>query len=379
MKIFIGSTVHRWDDTRIFYRQASSLAKKYEVELHAPADFGQKIEHGVKIIGMPKWTKESDRIKSWWIMLRRVLKSNAAVFHFHDPELVPMGLIIKIFTGKKVVYDVHEHYLNDIKDKAWIPKSLRGVVCWLFSMAEYMSVPWFDAVIYTTPIVGERYLSLSKNAVSIENYPMKSFFSGSATPQKGNNTNDFIYLGRVFHVRGVEEIIRSWPKVLEKYPDVRFLIVGDVVPDSYDQQLQKLARDLHLEHHVVFHGFFKYDQAEKYLDSALAGFVTFLPFKNNMSCLPNKLFEYMASSVPVIASDFLLYRQIVEPAACGLLVDPTDVNQLAQAVISLLGDKSKAAEMGRQGRKAFLERYNWEKEEHKLFEVYSTLFESILS
>ena len=64
-KIMIISSVHRWDDTRIFHRQATSLAKKFDVELHAPADFDSKVLNGVKIIVLPKWNKERYRVKLW--------------------------------------------------------------------------------------------------------------------------------------------------------------------------------------------------------------------------------------------------------------------------------------------------------------------------
>jgi len=57
----IITSVHRWDDTRIFHKQATSLAKKFDVELHAPADFIEKEQNGVMIYGLPKWKKEKDQ------------------------------------------------------------------------------------------------------------------------------------------------------------------------------------------------------------------------------------------------------------------------------------------------------------------------------
>lgn len=373
MKIFVMTSVHRWDDTRIFFRQASSLAQRYTVELHAPAPFKYKVINGIKVFGLPRWKKETDRIKLWWILFMRALRSDATAFHFHDPELLPLGLLLKILTRKKVVYDVHEHYLNDILDKQWIPKCLRRLTSGIFDFFERISVPRFDAVIYTTPIVGERYLSLSQRAISIENYPMLSIFNNSGPARPPIISNDIIYLGRVLYVRGVEEVIRSWPKVVQEFPDARFLIIGDIVPESYEKHLKQVVDELHIQQNVIFCGFVNYDEAAKYLAGALAGVVTFLPYKNNMSCLPNKLFEYMASGIPVIASDFDLYREVIESSECGLLVDPSNTSQLAEAVVYLLGNKREAQKMGRNGRKAFHDRYNWEREEHKLFETYEEL------
>jgi glycosyltransferase involved in cell wall biosynthesis len=370
MKIAIISSVHRWDDTRIFFRQASSLARRHDVELHAPAPFQYKVVNNVKVFGLHKWEKEVDRIKLWIILFYRMLKSNASVVHFHDPELIPLAFFLKIITGKKIIYDVHEHILNDIEDKEWIPPLLRGMVSSIFKLVERICVPIFDTVVYTTRIVGKRYQSLAKQAVSIENYPKISMFKNKVSSDNQILKNDIIYLGRVFYVRGVEEVIRSWPAVIEKYPDARFLIVGDIVPESYENQLKQIAKDLNLESHIIFCGFVKYDAVGEYLNKALAGIVTFLPYKNNMSCLPNKLFEYMASSIPVIASDFPLYREIVESSQCGTLINPTDTTQLSEAVVNLLQNKDTALKMGQSGRKSFLEKFCWEKEEHKLFQIY---------
>ena len=119
--IFIGTSVHRWNDNRIFYKEAISLAKHFDVQLHAPADFDQKYLYGVKIIGLPLWKKESDRRKIREELWRR-LKNNTDtdIFIFHDPELIWIGIKVAIFSEIKVVYDVHENIVESIKWKKWL-------------------------------------------------------------------------------------------------------------------------------------------------------------------------------------------------------------------------------------------------------------------
>jgi hypothetical protein len=90
-KIFIGSSVHRWDDIRVFYKQAISLAKHYDVELHILADFKFKEYKGVKIFGLGIWAKAIHRVPIILKLLYRALKANAAIVHFHDPELIPVS------------------------------------------------------------------------------------------------------------------------------------------------------------------------------------------------------------------------------------------------------------------------------------------------
>ena len=96
------------------------------------------------------------------------------------------------------------------------------------------------------------------------------------------------------------------------------------------------------------------------------GIITYLPYPNNTSCLPNKLFDYMLMGLPVVASDFPLYREVVEPNHCGLTVDPTRPEEIARAMEYLIEHPHEARQMGENGRRAVLEKYNWEKESRKL-------------
>lgn len=367
------SSVHRWDDTRIFYKQATSLAKKYSVELHAPADFQKKTINNIKILGLPRWKKETDRIKSWWTLLKRGLSSDADVIHFHDPELIPVGFLIKMIKKVKVIYDIHEHVVYDIMDKSWIPRYLRSMVKNLYILVEKICLPRFDAIIYTTPIVGERYYKIGRKVVSIENYPQLELFDNSVNVEPANGIPTMVYLGRVKKERGVKEAIFAFGEVVDKLPNARFLIIGDIVPESFDNELKKLVNDMHLEKNVSFLGFVPYGETVNYLKNASCGIVTFLPERNNMACLPNKLFEYMASGLPVIASNFKLYKDVIEDSESGLTVEPENVEMLAEAIIYMLKNNDIALNMGLHAREAFKRKYNWEAEEKKLFNLYSEL------
>ncbi len=372
-KVMIITSVHRWDDTRIFHRQAISLAKKFDVELHAPADFTVRELNGVRIFGLPKWKKERDRIRSWWILFRRALKSSADVIHFHDPELIPLCFFLKIIKKVKIIYDIHEHVLYDIMDKQWIPSYLKPAVKNVYILFEKICLPRFDAIIYTTPIVGWRYQNICKRVVSIENYPQLGLFDNSKKSNPDSGIPSVIYLGRVKKERGVKEVILAFREVIRKLPEARFLIVGDVVPESYEFELKKLVTDLQLESNVSFLGFVPYHETIKYLRSASCGIVTFLPEKNNMACLPNKLFEYMACGLPVIASDFELYKEVIEGSECGKNVDPENIEMIIDAIVDMLLNTESLKKMGLNGKKAFETKYNWENEEGKLLKLYDDL------
>jgi glycosyltransferase involved in cell wall biosynthesis len=124
---------------------------------------------------------------------------------------------------------------------------------------------------------------------------------------------------------------------------------------------------------VDFHGWADRPAVARILASCRGGLVLFHPEPNHVTAQPNKMFEYMAAGLPVIASDFPLWREIVDGAGCGLLVDPMDPAAIARAMQWIIDHPEEAAEMGRRGRAAVEHTYNWEAESTKLIELYRRL------
>jgi glycosyltransferase involved in cell wall biosynthesis len=106
------------------------------------------------------------------------------------------------------------------------------------------------------------------------------------------------------------------------------------------------------------------------LKKSKAGLVTFLPLPNHVSAQPNKIFEYMSAGIPVIASNFDLWREIIEGNSCGICVNPENPTEIAQAINYLIANDKEAQKMGENGKRAVVEKYNWTIEKKKLFNVY---------
>mgnify|MGYP000921142661 CR=1 FL=1 len=368
-KVCILTSVHLPFDGRIFHKEARSLAKAgYDVTLIARHDKDEVVD-GVRIVPLPEPKSRLQRMtKVLWRLYRLALREDADVYHFHDPELMIVGLLLKL-RGKRVIWDVHEHYPNAILDKYYLARPLRRAISSSFDLFERAVVRFFDYVIYTTPFVGARYQKMKVRSGRVENYPIVELSDAfERKPQE-----KIVYLGAMSPTRGLVQVIEAFSLVAKERPNWELCLVGSCRPQSFEQELKDLAARCGVAANVKFIAWVPYEEKERLSSQASMGVITYLPYSNNTSCLPNKLFDYMLVGLPVIASDFPLYRQIVEPNRCGILVDPSKPDQIARAMEYLIECPQEAREMGERGRKAVLEEYNWEKESERLLQIYDAV------
>ena len=124
---------------------------------------------------------------------------------------------------------------------------------------------------------------------------------------------------------------------------------------------------------VVFTGLLSHSKVVEYLNMSRLGLILHQPIPRYIHAVSIKLFEYMACGLPVVASNFPEIARVVKEADCGILVDPTDVDEIVDAILYLLEHPEEAKRMGENGRRAVEEKYNWEKMEEKLLELYGRL------
>jgi len=368
-KVCILTSVHMPFDGRVFHREARSLAKAgYDVTLIARHD-KEEVVSGVRVLPLPGAKNRLQRVTRVMRRLYRLaVRENADVYHFHDPELMVVGLLLKL-RGKKVIWDAHEHYPNSILDKYYLSKPLRRLISRSFDLFERGVVRFFDYVIYTTPLVGARYAAMRVRAGRVENYPIIEL--SEALPRQPQEK--IIYLGGMSKIRGLLEVVEAFAEVMKKHPRWKLCLVGSFSPASFEGEVRDRVKQSGVEANVEFIPWVPYDEKEKLSSQASMGVITYLPYSNNTSCLPNKLFDYMLVSLPVIASNFPLYREVVEGSHCGLIVDPSKPLEIARAMEYLIEHTDEARRMGENGRRAVLEKCNWERESETLLGIYDAV------
>jgi len=366
-KICVLTTVHQAYDGRIYHKQCKSLKKAgYDVTLLAPKPDKMIKDDGINLIPIEKPKNELKRFLHAFKVFKLAKETKADLYHFHDPELIPVGVLLRIFTRKPVIFDVHEHYPNAIMSKKYLKPWLKKPIRLAYEIIEKLSLPILSGVIYTTEEIGKRYKSYT--SCKIENYPLTDMFPPLQKVKGDHHT--LLYLGGITRIRGIEELIDGFAKVAIERPEAKLLFVGGFESDSFEREIKQRVKEHHLEEKVQFKGKVPYEQIEGYLSTASIGIIPYLPVPNHLVCLPNKLFEYMAAGVAVISSDFPHYRKVVESSSSGLLIDPESPQSIAKAMISLLDNATLTDEMGQNGRVAFETKYNWNSEEEKLVGFY---------
>ena len=124
---------------------------------------------------------------------------------------------------------------------------------------------------------------------------------------------------------------------------------------------------------VNFEGWVSRDGIADILPTRVGAGLCWKPVEHEMLTLPIKLFEYMAAGVPVIASDFPLWREIVVSAGCGVLVDPDKPEEIAAAMRWMLENPEETETMGLRGRAAVLKQFNWDNEAETLIQTYESI------
>lgn len=358
------SSAHPALDIRIFVKECCSLAKNgYKVFLIVP-DSGEIKENKEVLVcpvSVPK-NRFERMTKTVLKIYKKAKKINADVYHFHDPELIPVGILLKI-TGKTVIYDVHEDYPRQIMDKQWLPWLLRKPVSILYKILELLAGQLLDGIVAATPTIAKKFPN--KKTVLVQNFPISGELFSDSQLDFSKRKPNVIYVGGLTVSRGLKEMIKAIA-LLSELSDLRLVLGGNFESKNLEDQVRVLPG----WDKVDFKGWLSREEYKELLTQCIAGLVLFHPTGNNINSQPNKLFEYMSAGLPVIASDFPLWREFIEKNKCGLLVDPFDPHEISTAIKWIMNYPEEAELMGKRGQKAVFSMYNWSVEEKKLLQYY---------
>jgi glycosyltransferase involved in cell wall biosynthesis len=364
------TSVHPPFDVRVFHKECKSITRAgYDVTLIASHDRDETVD-GIRVRAV---RRPAGRLSRMFLttsaILQSAIREDADLYHFHDPELIPVGLLLRL-KGKIVVYDAHEDVRSDVAFKHYISRPFRRPLAWFIDRIESVSSRYFSACVAATGPISRRFTGRNARTVVISNYPRDHEPPG-LHKSWGERTCAVAYTGHLSEYRCIREIVRAMGLLPEKMP-ATLILAGAFSPATLSSDVAEIEG----WDRVRMLGTIGLAQVAQLLSEVRAGLVLFRPDPNSLECAPNKLFEYMQAGIPVIASDFPGFRQVVNETGCGLLVNPQDPRAIAGAVEYILNHPQDAEQMGLRGREAVKARFNWAAEERKLLNLYATLFDS---
>lgn len=372
MKICHLTSGHSVDDDRIFIKECSSLALfGYDVSIIGCGENNnQDVKNGVKrtTLFIPVKSKLERMLMRSKAVYKEAKKYNADVYHIHEIELFYYALKLKK-NGAKIIFDCHEDWLVYYEGVKWLPKII-GKLASLFIKNMFRKyLKRFDAVISVSPHIVNKLNKYSSKVFMITNYPIYNEKNQIHYSQDDyiNRENTIFYSGVVYEMSNQEVILNA----INNIDNVRYLIAGKLLGKYGEMISNKL-----LPNKASFLGYLAKEDLNNIYKSATMGIILFdyhgnVGFKTG-TLGNNKIFEYMKYALPIICTDFDLWKEmIIDKYKCGICVNPNDIYEVQNAINYLINNKEIAYQMGQNAQKAINKEFNWTSQEKILLDIYN--------
>lgn len=364
--ICVMTTVHKPDDVRIS-KEIETL-KRLGVKITFLAPEGNCPILGIEYVSLPVF---KNRLSRMLFSINKVFKLaatvNADIYHFHDPELIPVASKLKKI-GKKIIYDVHENNPAAILNKEWLPKTIRKLISRRFARYEENASRLFDGIIVTTESVEKRFSGLSRVAL-LPNYRKATTFAVSNHYSIGSKPVVFVYAGAISSMTCVNEIIQAAYVLKKRKNNFALKIAGPIS----NKRLVQALREVHEP--VEYLGVIPRKEAELLVKNSDVGLLLYSrEDPNAVQCSPNKLFEYLSLGKPIIATDNDYWRIFLGQDSCVYVEDPSNPEEIAEKMEIMLDDRVREAKSKESAELGMI--YTWESIESRLIDLYRQLLKA---
>ena len=358
------TSAHSALDSRIFYREARSLIKAgYSVSvigLHSK----QEVIDGVEIIPLKISTNRAFRMlfKPLHIFYC-TLKTGASVVHFHDPELIPVGILLRI-CRRKVIYDAHEDYPQLIRVKEWIATPLKVGISRATAMFERVASQFFNLTIAPSEPLSKRL----PKGITLYNFPTLEVLE-----QLNNHSRiyeerdiDLIHVGilrksRIDFFLKVLKIINVWNTKLKT------VFVG-----LSNEQIKYIKNNLDDSNNISLISKVPFSEVLKFLGRSKIG-LNYHPLEPHLKyAVPVKIFEYLGAGCVVVAAKFPFLKQLMGEESPVIFVNHNP-EEFADKILELVESNNEMKRISEISKNYSLS-FSWDKhEEYKLIGAYEKL------
>jgi glycosyltransferase involved in cell wall biosynthesis len=370
-RIMLLSTVHPATDPRIFYKIAPSLSMYYDVFCALPGAGTNVGSNAFKTIRLPHFKGLVARaLLSHPVALWNYLRIRPDLVHIFVPELLPLAFLFR-WLGTKVIYEVQENLYKKFSIKHY---NNAAVYRFLFRLCDQAARRKFH-FIFTEKAYLEEYQGLSYPHAVIHNYASITFIDANKSCLRSiSDKPQLFYTGVISLERSFDTLITALSRLKVRYPTFHVHLFGPLRLGQ--KEMSKLKGFADIRDNLTFYGYTDLKMALPYAQNAIAGIALLKPVADYPESYTTKLFEYMSLGLPVITSDFPLYREVVEQSECGFCISPYDSDALYEKLSWFIENPDLGRSMGVNGRKSVEKNYNWRQEEGLLLSFYKSLFKS---
>jgi glycosyltransferase involved in cell wall biosynthesis len=369
-RVMLISAIHPATDPRIVYKIAPSLAARYDLYCILPG--AGRIEE-IPDVGM----LAVSAFRSLWLriccthpqIIWHCLKLRPDAIHIFVPELLPLAFICHWF-GVKVIYEVQENLFKKFEIKRSNNNPVFRFLFRFFDQAARRNLHF----IFTDRSYLDEYNDLRYPSTLVQNYVSLPVIDQYRGTKRANTTIPSIfYSGVVSMERSFDTLVSALVILKSEYPDFRVHMFGPVRFKMEDAA--KIPGYHSIKSNLIYYGYTDFRNVLPYAQECIAGVALLKPVADYQESYSTKLFEYMALNLPVITSDFPLYKDVIEKNNCGFCIAPTDAVALAEILKRLISNPAEAKQYGKNGRDAATRLYNWKSEEKAMLNVYGKILD----
>lgn len=297
-----------------------------------------------------------------WIysIFKIALQHKADVILVRDLPLTLPAILVGKILRRKVVFDMAECHPEIFKNYfRWGVKSIFIENPWVGAFVERLTIRYIDYVFVMCEESKQRLLDLGMSEFKVAVAGNTARIVPHAKPIKPRSEIRIIYVGMIGEFRGLDTVIDAMPALLGEHKlNVYIDIVGSI--GGYLNNLKIKVNSMGLQDRVIFCGWVENERIDSYIDNADIGVLPLWKLSHYNVTVSNKLFDYMACSLPVISSDTTAMARIVKEANCGLVFEERNAASFI-ACVRILCDVNLRRELGANGRNAVESTYNWKR------------------
>ena len=363
------TSVHPRNDIRVFHKECVSLAKFKDLQVSLVVADGKSDdslnEVNILDVGAPKNRLIRIFLSSFLVFMKG-LKLKADIYHFHDPELIFYGFLLKIF-GKKVVFDIHEFSYVQIRHKSWIPSYLRKPISIFYKFIEDFFCRRFDLLVVPQDEMRDYYLKINSNVITAFNYPSKKdLIKIQQLPDFETRAKNLIYVGALSNDRGFSNMVKLIEELYSRDSGYTLFIAGQYSDEQLEIVKKSKAKDA-----IKLLGFLDRKSIKEFLISCGWGLILFNNVGQYYMANALKMFEYMSAGQILLIPDFGNWKNLNKEYRVGFNVNVIDAIEIADKICSI--DCKLYEEFSKRNIDLVNECFVWEGEADKIYNAYRNI------